>query len=145
MLGHVQVEFKDVSFCFPTRKEVLALDKVSLELTPGRLVALVGGSGSGKSTLVGLLQRLYDASEGQVCSFSRTLQMSFSHDAAFNFVLHCRRVLPNRLRKAWGGSGLSMSTLIGILQHFREPGFVLHTYVSPNLHFPLLHLTQFTG
>jgi len=60
------VEFKDVSFCFPTRKEVLALDKVSLELTPGRLVALVGGSGSGKSTLVGLLQRLYDASEGQI-------------------------------------------------------------------------------
>ena len=38
-----------------------------MELKPGRLVALVGSSGSGKSTLVGLLQRLYDATDGQAC------------------------------------------------------------------------------
>ena len=64
----LQVEFRDVSFRFPTRPEVLALDRVRLRLTPGRLVALVGSSGSGKSTLVGLLQRLYDATDGQVPS-----------------------------------------------------------------------------
>jgi ABC-type multidrug transport system fused ATPase/permease subunit len=61
-----QVEFKDVSFRYPTRQEVLSLNQVSLTLQPGRLVALVGLSGSGKSTLVALLQRLYDANSGSI-------------------------------------------------------------------------------
>lgn len=64
-----QMELRDVSFYFPTRPEVMALDGVSMKLRPGRLVALVGGSGSGKSTLVGLLQRLYDPTGGHVRSF----------------------------------------------------------------------------
>jgi ABC-type multidrug transport system fused ATPase/permease subunit len=61
-----QVEFRDVSFRYPTRQEVLSLNEVSLTLRPGRLVALVGLSGSGKSTLVALLQRLYDSSTGKI-------------------------------------------------------------------------------
>lgn len=61
-----KMELRDVSFCFPTRPEVMALDGVSMKLRPGRLVALVGGSGSGKSTLVGLLQRLYDPTSGYI-------------------------------------------------------------------------------
>ena len=60
------MEFRDVSFRYPTRQEVLSLNQVSLTLQPGRLVALVGLSGSGKSTLVALLQRLYDSSDGTV-------------------------------------------------------------------------------
>ncbi len=64
--GPPQVEFRDVSFRYPTRQEVLSLNQVSLTLRPGRLVALVGLSGSGKSTLVALLQRHYDSSDGKV-------------------------------------------------------------------------------
>lgn len=57
----------NINFRYPTRKDIVALENVTLRLDPGKLVALVGLSGSGKSTLVTLLQRLYDPDSGQVC------------------------------------------------------------------------------
>ena len=43
-----------------------ALEDVTLEVEPGRTVALVGPTGSGKTSLVALLARLYDPTEGRV-------------------------------------------------------------------------------
>ncbi|CAL8070894.1 unnamed protein product [Calicophoron daubneyi] len=60
------VTFKDVSFAYPTRPDVKVLQNFNLTIRPGQTVALVGPSGSGKSTVVHLLQRFYDATEGQV-------------------------------------------------------------------------------
>ena len=40
---------------------------VSLKVEPGQTVALVGPSGCGKSTVVQLIQRFYDADNGEVC------------------------------------------------------------------------------
>lgn len=61
-----KVELSNISFRYPTRSDIVALQDVTLKLEPGKLVALVGLSGSGKSTLVALLQRLYDPNSGQV-------------------------------------------------------------------------------
>ncbi|CAI5470802.1 unnamed protein product [Closterium sp. Yama58-4] len=61
-----KLEFRNLSFRYPTRPEAPVLDHINLTIHPGELVALVGLSGSGKSTLVGLLQRLYEPTEGQV-------------------------------------------------------------------------------
>ena len=43
-----------------------ALDGVSLDVSPGELVALVGPSGAGKTTLTALLLRFYDPDEGSI-------------------------------------------------------------------------------
>ncbi|WP_281823774.1 ABC transporter transmembrane domain-containing protein [Jannaschia rubra] len=60
------VAFDNVSFRYPTRPEVKALNGITLTVAPGETVALVGPSGAGKSTVIQLLERFYDPDEGIV-------------------------------------------------------------------------------
>jgi ATP-binding cassette subfamily B protein len=61
-----QIAYQNVSFRYPSRPEVLALDDFSLAVEPGETVAIVGPSGAGKSTLFLLAQRFYDPHGGMV-------------------------------------------------------------------------------
>jgi ATP-binding cassette subfamily B protein len=58
------VGFDNVSFCYPTRPDVMAVGGVSLSVRAGEKVAIVGPSGAGKSTLFHLLLRFYDPKAG---------------------------------------------------------------------------------
>lgn len=60
------IEFKNVSFSYPSRPDVMIFRDFSLFFPAGKTVAVVGGSGSGKSTVVSLIERFYDPNEGQV-------------------------------------------------------------------------------
>ena len=60
------VEFRNVSFNYPSRPDVTVLNGMDLTVNPGQTVALVGSSGCGKSTTVSLLERFYDPRDGQV-------------------------------------------------------------------------------
>jgi ATP-binding cassette, subfamily B (MDR/TAP), member 1 len=62
--GHIQ--FRDVCFSYPSRRDVAILDHFSLDFPAGKVVALVGGSGSGKSTVVSLIERFYEPLSGRI-------------------------------------------------------------------------------
>lgn len=62
---NLEFEFHNVSFRYP-ETEPLVLKNVSLKITQGEHLAVVGMNGSGKSTMIKLLARLYDPDEGHI-------------------------------------------------------------------------------
>ena len=65
--GGGKVNFRDITFTYPSRPDLPALKNFSLEVAAGETVALVGPSGAGKTTVFQLLLRFYDPQAGQVC------------------------------------------------------------------------------
>ena len=59
-----RVAVKDVSFSY--KEGAPALSHVSLEASPGQLIAFVGPSGAGKSTIANLIPRFYEVNEGVI-------------------------------------------------------------------------------
>lgn len=60
------IEFQNVSFQYPSRREAFVFEQFSLSIKAGQTVALVGQSGCGKSTAISLLERFYDPSFGSI-------------------------------------------------------------------------------
>ncbi|KAF9729172.1 hypothetical protein PMIN06_000077 [Paraphaeosphaeria minitans] len=61
-----RVEIECVGFSYPTRPDVQILDKFSLSVPANSTAALVGASGTGKSTIIGLMERWYNPSAGNI-------------------------------------------------------------------------------
>jgi ATP-binding cassette, subfamily B, bacterial len=62
--GALSVQFDNVSFAYGDDEPVL--HDISLELTPGQVLGVLGRTGSGKTTLTRLLFRLYDINAGAI-------------------------------------------------------------------------------
>jgi ATP-binding cassette subfamily B protein len=58
------IRYEDITFGYDP--EHVAVDGLSLEATPGRVIALAGSSGAGKSTVLSLLLRFYDPASGRI-------------------------------------------------------------------------------
>ena len=61
------IELRSVTKQFAGKRDVIALDHVSLAIPRGEMVAVIGPSGSGKSTLLNLVGGLDRPSAGDVC------------------------------------------------------------------------------
>jgi len=60
------IRFENVSFEYPSRKNISILKDFNIDIEVGQSVALVGQSGSGKSSVHALLLRYYDPVKGRV-------------------------------------------------------------------------------
>ncbi|KAH9676465.1 ABC transporter B family member 19 [Citrus sinensis] len=77
------IEFKNVTFSYPSRPDVIIFRDFSIFFPAGKTVAVVGGSGSGKSTVVSLIERFYDPNAGHVLLDNvdiKTLQLRWLRD-----------------------------------------------------------------
>ncbi|MEM9021300.1 MAG: ABC transporter ATP-binding protein, partial [Planctomycetota bacterium] len=59
-----RVTFEDVSFGYGGEAD--ALNGVSFDIEPGKVVAVLGATGAGKSTMLSLIPRFYDPTRGRV-------------------------------------------------------------------------------
>ncbi len=63
--ANVTLKVKNVQFRY-TGEVRNAIEDISVELTTGKMIALVGGSGSGKSTIAGLISGFYRPNSGSI-------------------------------------------------------------------------------
>lgn len=68
------IEFRDVWFRYPTRKEDFVLRGMNLKIEPNESVALTGESGCGKSTFINLMMRFYDPDFGEILLDGKNLK-----------------------------------------------------------------------
>ena len=61
-----KIDFNNVTFSYPTKKNTIIIDNLNLTIEPGKSIAIVGSSGSGKTTLTNLLLRFYDVDKGEI-------------------------------------------------------------------------------
>jgi ATP-binding cassette subfamily B protein len=64
--GRGELVFEDVTFHYPTRREMSALNDFSLTVQSRERLAIVGPSGAGKTTIFQLAERFYDPDRGRV-------------------------------------------------------------------------------
>lgn len=60
------IEFRNVHFRYPTRRQVPVLRGINMSIKSGQFVALVGPSGCGKSTSISLIEMFYRPLAGQI-------------------------------------------------------------------------------
>lgn len=61
-----ELRFDNVSFAYPSRKDVQVLDKVSFKVNQSQTLAIAGPSGAGKSTMASLILRFHDPDNGTI-------------------------------------------------------------------------------
>jgi putative ABC transport system ATP-binding protein len=73
--GEKIIRFREVTKVYPLPAgDVVALDRVSLDVAAGDFIAIMGPSGSGKSTLLNLMGCLDTPSSGDLCIKGRNIR-----------------------------------------------------------------------
>ncbi|KAI1113488.1 leptomycin B resistance protein pmd1 [Nemania sp. NC0429] len=72
--GNVDITFRGVRLAYPSRREVTVLKELDLVIPASKTTAIVGASGCGKSTIIGLIERFYQPTAGEICLGGHNIQ-----------------------------------------------------------------------
>ncbi|TNC83228.1 MAG: ABC transporter ATP-binding protein, partial [Thalassolituus sp.] len=84
---HLQIEFRDVSYHYPSRPDREALTQLNLNVKAGERIAFVGPSGAGKSTMFDMLLRFRDPQTGEILLDGQPLKQWQLQDLRSQFAL----------------------------------------------------------
>ena len=84
-----QIDFEHVKLKY---EDAYALDDVSVHITAGQKIALVGDSGGGKSTFISMLLRFYDPDEGVIKINNKDIKEYTLHSLKHHISLVTQRV-----------------------------------------------------
>jgi ATP-binding cassette, subfamily B, multidrug efflux pump len=71
---HGEIEFRHLTFAYPTAPDTPVLRDINLRVPAGSTLAIVGPTGSGKSTLAALVARLWEAPAGTLFLDGRSIR-----------------------------------------------------------------------
>jgi putative ABC transport system ATP-binding protein len=95
------LQMKEVTKCYTEgNNHTVALDRVSISVSPGEFVAVIGPSGSGKSTFLSIAGALLQATEGEVrvngkdLSNASPLELSRIRLQEIGFIMQSSNLIP---------------------------------------------------
>ncbi|PTY06838.1 multidrug ABC transporter ATP-binding protein [Verrucomicrobia bacterium LW23] len=110
------VEFRNVHFAYPGRRDLPVLRGLNLKARAGENIALVGSSGAGKSTAVSLILRFYSPDSGQVLIDGRPAEAFLAADLRRHMAIVPQEVLlfggSIRENIAYGNPGASEELIL---------------------------------
>ncbi|XP_072271896.1 ABC-type oligopeptide transporter ABCB9 [Pyxicephalus adspersus] len=124
-----KVEFRNITFSYPTRPRTQVLKNLSFTLCPGKVTALVGPSGSGKSSCVNILENFYPVQEGEVLLDGHSITMyehKYMHAKVSMVgqepVLFARSIHSNI---SYGLNSVPLEIVIGAAKRANAHGFIM--------------------
>ena len=109
------IDFDHVSFKYSSESPEWILRDISLHISSGQTVGILGGTGSGKTTLVSLIPRLYEVQEGTVSVGGRPVDAYTMEDLrdAVSMVLQKNTLFSGTIREnlLWGDPNASEEQL----------------------------------
>ncbi|EFF41449.1 ABC transporter ATP-binding protein, partial [Mycoplasmopsis alligatoris] len=73
------IEFKNISFAYPSKPEINVLENITFKINPGTTTALVGATGCGKTTISKILSKFYIPKHGDITIDEQSILKSSQH------------------------------------------------------------------